>query len=797
MTVFADVLKKYLDPNELSPHYGSHVDTRVVSMGEERVLGIISLQGCSFETTTDAALVRNFNRLQVILTEIAKINAPNLVDWFHIKKDRIKLDFNYKFENPFVTSFTDKYLSRFQGDDFFKVTYGVCFVLKYDFDIEQGIEKMNQLLDFALKSLDDYDPVALGVEYTPDGVLHSQIGRYLNRLLNRSDEIIPLSGDSLSESIRTASLHFGFDLCEIRPNSGGRIFATYYDLEMPQETKKAMWNTLLKEPYEFLIAQSFYNFTASKSLDLSAKTINKISSGTNYPAHYVEEIKEARQYISSGEITLGEHHGALIVYGRTPKEAVDNGNDMVTTLLGNSGCRFVRATSSGIYTYYSILPGAKNKPLAEPKTTRNVACAFSMNNYPQGKQKGNPIGDGSAIMPIPTTSGGVFWLNTHVSDPNLDVRGQKYPGHALLLGATGAGKTTAEGTIVAFLDRFKPGIFAIDFNKSMQMFLETYGTTYFDIEEGIDTGLNPFQLDDSPTLRAFLYNLVGACGRNTDGTLTANDERLIKNAVDTIMKMDLLDRGFSYISTLIPPQGANGLGDRLAKWQRSCNGKLAWALDSPINRFNPSEMHRIGFNTTSILKEGNPATEPVLSVLFFIKDLMQRSGQLFLTLVEEFWVPANFPTTQEQIRGSLKAGRIKGEFMFLVSQSPEDAINCEIFAAIVQQTPTKIFLPNPDATFESYQKCGLNKKEFDELHKLHKASRTMLIKQEHQSTFVKLDLSGFDDYLPIISGDWESIELAHAIKAEVGTTDPAVWVPIFQARHREIRNAKKQAQGGL
>ncbi len=40
--------------------------------------------------------------------------------------------------------------------------------------------------------------------------------------------------------------------------------------------------------------------------------------------------------------------------------------------------------------------------------------------------------------------------------------------------------------------------------------------------------------------------------------------------------------------------------------------------------------------------------------------------------------------------------------MILSFQSPEDAINCDIFAAIVQQTATKIFLPNPNAEFDVY-----------------------------------------------------------------------------------------------
>lgn len=794
MSIFSDALKKFIAPAELMPRYGRHVDERIVSMGGEKLLGILVLKGSSFETTTATELERGFNTLTRVLSEICKINAPNVANWFHIKKDIVKLGMDYKFDNTFIAEFADKYLQRFQGEKFFSTTYAISFVYKYEDDIDHGIDKLNQLLDFALKSLRRYDPVALGIDINAHGISHSEIGGYLGRLLNRSDDIVPLSSDDLSNIIQTAELHFGYDLCEIRPASGGKQYATYFDLrEFPDESKRGMWNSLLSEPYEFCLTQSFLNYTSTKSLSLVNKKVNEIESGTNFPEHYVQDLKDSRGFVSTGEISFGEYHSALVVYGNSPKEAVDNGNSMATNLLASSGARFLRATSSGIFTYYSMMPGSQHKPLAEPKTTRNMACGYSLNNYPTGKQKGNPIGDGSAILPLETRSGSIYFLNTHVSNPNLNVRGQKYAGHMMCLGATGAGKTTLEGVIVGFLDRFKPKIFAIDFNRSMQMFLETYGAVYFDIEDNVDTGLNPFQLEESPALFSFLYKLVGACGRDQDDKLSASDEAKIKNAVDSIMLMELEDRRFSYLSSLIPPEGNDSLGDRLAKWQHSCNGSLAWALDSPTNRFDPATMNRIGFNTTSLLKPGNPASEPVLSVLFHMKDMMQTGGELFLTLVEEFWVPANFKTTQEQIKGTLKAGRIKGEFMFLVSQSPEDAINCEIFPAIIQQTPTKIYLPNPDAKFEKYEQCGLNRKEFDELHKLDKDSRIFLIKQEHQSTFAKLDLEGFDDFMPIISGTWEGIQLAREIRAEVGN-DPKNWVPIFRQRTREQKALEKAQQ---
>ncbi|MGL1254955.1 conjugal transfer protein TraE, partial [Vibrio parahaemolyticus] len=98
------------------------------------------------------------------------------------------------------------------------------------------------------------------------------------------------------------------------------------------------------------------------------------------------------------------------------------------------------------------------------------------------------------------------------------------------------------------------------------------------------------------------------------------------------------------------------LRSRLSKWCRSENGQYAWCLDAAQNRFDPSNMDRIGFDITQLIKKdplgGNmvlPFTEPIFGVLFFLKSLMQTEGRLLLTTVEEFWAPANFPLTQAMI----------------------------------------------------------------------------------------------------------------------------------------------------
>ena len=118
--------------------------------------------------------------------------------------------------------------------------------------------------------------------------------------------------------------------------------------------------------------------------------------------------------------------------------------------------------------------------------------------------------------------------------------------------------------------------------------------------------------------------------------------------------------------------------------------------------------------------------------------------------------------------------------MLLASQSPEDAIKCNIFETLVQQTPTKILLPNPAGNAESYKKIGLTDREVELVLSLGKDSRKFLVKQSQESVLAKLDLYGFNEFLPIISGNTEDIILCEEIRKLISSDDPEKWIPLMQ-----------------
>ena len=769
------------------PRYNFPVSEFITTLEDGRVMATMSVQGMPFESESAATLEAAFTSFKGLLIQLSKMHGGDLAVWSHVVKKRDYLDTTYKFENEFMQSFSDKYVKSFSGQKFFSTRYYLTFVLKHKDTIDQGIDDLTEILNVTKAVMQRYDCIILGV--SPDGSRCKNV-EFLSFLLNNKPRQIPITENKIADVIGHSDWHFGYDMLEIRnADTNDSRYATFYEMDgYPQYTEAGMWDFILSQQCEFILTQSMILMKPYAAVKLLKEKANLAESGENID-HEIKELEEGKQQAATGEISFGDYHCSLAVFGDTQEQVLDDGADLSGEFI-TRGTMLKRSNLKSQFSFLSALPASKDRVMPSPKTTANLACTLSFHNYSQGKKKGNPIGDGNALIPLKTKSDTLFYFNCHASELGKNVTGEQYAGHTMLLGASGAGKTTLEGVLTGYLTRFNPQIFAIDYNRSTELYIRAYGGEYYPMHEGEDTGLNPFQLEHTPELVSFLNRLCCRLGANHAGHLTEEEEEEIKNGIDTVMRLPHENRG---LSTLLTTIQMPKLRTRLKKWCRSYNGQYGWCLDSEQNKFNPANMDRVGFDTTLLLGSGSgddahPACEPILATLFFLKNLMQKEGRLLVSIVEEFWMPANFPLTSDQMKIILKAGRLKGEFMILSSQSPEDAINCKIFPAIVQQTATKIFLPNPDAGYESYKKCNVTKGEFDKLKLLEKTSRTFLVKQSNTSCFAKLDLHGFDEHLPIISGTDKDISASERIRGEVGD-DPKDWIP---ALLKDIKQRKEK-----
>ncbi|MGM9222390.1 hypothetical protein ACTFHB_04945, partial [Campylobacter jejuni] len=69
----------------------------------------------------------------------------------------------------------------------------------------------------------------------------------------------------------------------------------------------------------------------------------------------VEQIDEALDQLTNGEISFGKYHFSILVYGNTIKECKDNTNEVVTK-MNELGFGVTLATIALPATFFSQLP---------------------------------------------------------------------------------------------------------------------------------------------------------------------------------------------------------------------------------------------------------------------------------------------------------------------------------------------------------------------------------------------------------------------------------------------------------
>lgn len=796
------ILKRQFAGEEQLPSFNYHVTDTVVDLEDGRVAFALRLKGIPFELTSDNMLENQHDSLNGFLLSIAKSAGSRLAIWAHLDHYQTKFEADYRFRFKWMQDFNEKYMERFVGADTFENAFYLTFVLKRSAndDLEEVIREIEELQLIATQSLQQYEPEALSV-YTHNGNTFSEFYEFIGYLYNGFWEKIPVTSLPLFQAVQSSALHHGYKLIETRFPDGGNKYGAYFDLkDFPEFTTHSKFNAMLTLNFPFILCFSFSFISNAETIRMIDQALNKMESAGDQAFSQMEEMEEGKGAVMAGTVYFGELHGALAVFGKSEKQTEDRGATARTTLSGSCATQFVAATISAPETFFSMFPGnVKRRPRPMPKTTRNLAGVFGMNTYSSGKQHGNPLADGSAVVPLQTVANGVYHFNFHYSMPGQDSVGEKRAGHLVMFGATGSGKTAAQTFLLSYIERFDTNVFAVDKDGSMRGFIEAQGGTYFRLGAGEPTGLNPFQIPDSPENRAFLYDLVGACGRKKGTDVSAEDTKDIKRAVDNVFELPFEQRRFGVLLQSIPDRGPDSLARRLALWcYGEEDGRYAYALDNPSNAFDWTQFHHIGFDVSDFLVEDHPATEPILSYLFHLKTMMTRSGKLLATVVEEFWLPLMYPTTAKQILDSLKTGRRRDEFVILVTQSPEDAIQSPLMATILQQTPTKIFLPNPDAEFKTpdgggYSRVGVTEKEFQVLRGLGLQSRTFLVKQGSQASVVKLNLNALSEYIAVMAMAAEEFPLLEQAKKAVGVA-PDDWVPEYLRLRRAFKAQSKVRQ---
>jgi type IV secretion system protein VirB4 len=620
--------------------------------------------------------------------------------------------------------------------------------------------QLDQARDALMAALGSYEPRLLGVYDTPHGPCSEPL-EFLSVLYNGEMRPVLLPLQDVGDYLPYRRVSFGQETVELGPaGATPRSFLGMVSIkDYPGQTVAGMFDELLRLPFELTMSQSFGFVERQAALSRMNLSLRRMRSAEDEAVSLRGELSEAKDEVAAGRAGFGEHHMTIALRADTPA-AVDEGVAEVQAALADLGIIAVREEIALEPAFWAQFPG-NFRYIARRGliSTGNFAGLASGHNFPLGRADNNHWGE--AVTLLETTAAGPYYFNFHRGDL----------GNFTVIGPSGSGKTVVLNFLLAQARKFRPRIIFFDKDRGAELFIRAIGGRYDLLRPGTPSGLNPLQLPDNAANRQFLIDWVALLAGGAD----IDEIARIKDAVDANFEQPEDHRRLRHLAELFRgghrPTSAD-LWSRLRPWWG--DGERAWLFDNAIDRTDLSA-EAVGFDMTQILDD--PAVRTPAMMYLFHRVEERLDGSPAIIVVDEGWKALDDDVFVRRIKDWEKTIRKRNGIIGFATQSAQDALESRIASAIVEQAATQIFMANPKARAEDYvDGFGLTAHEYDLVRTLPDSAHCFLIKHGTDSVVARLNLSGEQDILTILSGRERTVRLLDDIRAQTGD-DPAEWLP--------------------
>ena len=787
----------------------------------------VQIHGLSFDTMNNDDL-DGFNN--VWLNAINSILAtPNHAVWAHIVRSKTtNVLFENDYDNEFSAELAKQYEESLRQNEFLSNRLYVSPVMRlagrtsdrlgmktmrkssneYQSHLERAKGDHERMMQTMFASLRRYHPQQLKT-YTNKNGLQTRLGEFYSHLLNNEATTVPLLRANLSRTIQRSILDFGSETIRIS-NPGSTKYAAILTLVSPYTAEKIdckAMETLLKAPFEFVLSQSFTTMPIDSAERLLKAQLNRIKTTANNELQ-MEDIRQALEQLQANKFKMLEHEWILVVYGDSPENVTANVNEAVQQLTQKSIQVSREQGGPLIATFYSIFPGAfrHGRIRKMPITSANMAKFFPMHNFPTGNRQGSQWGN--PLLVLSTESKNPYYFNFHVSRDRLAEQGIQYEydeedgkpiskghrkeiGNYYVVGESGSGKTTAKAALRAALRRQatkgnKPvKIFTLDKDNSEEIVMRAMGAEYFILQPGKPIEINPFQWGDDERTKQMIFDLAKwAATHDGSYVLKNSDYNLLKQAIADVFEFPIKERRFGLLTQVLPNFTDNGLSAALSKWCNNPNDPEAspyrWVLDSPTDRLNLDGATAFGFDLTAVF-DLPYAKAPIMQM---ITEKIARSavGTPHVIDIAEAWKALSEPLFASYIEDKSRTIRKQDGIIGLDTQNVTDITESKLGRQFLDQFPTGIILPNRNAKEEVYIE-GLNctRRELEKIKNARPELGEVLIKKGNESIIARMNFSGMNDMLSVLSSTPDNVQLCRELVKEYGR-DPKIWLPHFYKR---------------
>lgn len=405
--------------------------------------------------------------------------------------------------------------------------------------------------------------------------------------------------------------------------------------------------------------------------------------------------------VSAGKVRYGFYTTVVVIMDVSPESADQHAAQLIKA-LGNIGFVAQIETVNAIEAYLGSLPG---------HGYQNVRCPILHTENLSDLLPTTAIYSGPEHHPCPfypEKSPPLLYSATTGHTPFRFCLHEGDVGHTMILGPTGSGKSALLGLIMAQHLRYQNArVFCFDRGNSAFILAQAAGGRHYEIGGEEPISFCPLaQIDteqDIAWAKGYMEDLLALHIK-----VTPSHRLAVSQAIDRMAASSELaaHRTLSDFYTTVQ--------DREIKEVLSYYIDSAAILNADEDALQESRFSV--FETGNLMGMGDTIVVPVLLHLFHQIE-KSLTGQPTLIILDEASSLLANPLFAKKLRDWLKTLRKSNAAVVFATQSLSDVANSELADVIYESTPTKFYLPNPEAATENfsllYKKMGLNSRQIE------------------------------------------------------------------------------------
>lgn len=557
----------------------------------------------------------------------------------------------------------------------------------------------------------------LGNSPIPGGGISSDLLSYLEECITGEHRGVRLP----KEPMYLDGLIAGQDLVGgLAPRIGDQHIAVLSLDGIPSESWPAMFDALDLLPFPLRYSTRFLCLSqheALKEVDRYRKTwrqkmfkffdilFPKANPRVNRDAaRMAEEAEEAYADVEGGASTLGYYTASIILLHDDPSELEGRCRQVreLVASIGRWGCRI--ETINAVEAWLSSHPGNWWANVRRPLiTSLNLADFLPLASVWPGEEFSPcPFYPPESPPLMHCASDGVtpFRLNLHAGDV----------GHTLIFGPTGSGKSTLLATLAAQFRRYtNSSVFCFDKGRSIYALTKAAGGTHYDIGSDASPTFAPLSCLESSADQQWAEEWVASLCTLQGLVVLPVHRNAIHEAVSRLRESPDTMRSLTDFYHMVQD---NQVKEAIKHYTQ--DGGMGMLLDARSDTLSLASFTAFELEELMAMGEKN-----LLPVLLYIFRRIERglTGQPTLLILDEAWVMLGHAVFREKIREWLKVLRRANCAVVIATQSLSDADRSGILDVLVESCPTKIYLPNDQATNDAitpiYQRFGLNSRQIE------------------------------------------------------------------------------------